>query len=98
MTLPECYELFTYWASCPPEHETLALLARVYTTWEPANARPQTPEEHRASLEARWRSGAAMNVKQMFEAMGGAISVDGSTGQRMTGANLPGIGRFPGAP
>lgn len=58
-------------------NETLALLARVYTTWEPTG-KEMTEEEraaaHQASLEARWKAGA-MNAKQLFEAMGGAKAV-----------------------
>lgn len=93
MTLPQAYELFDYWRNFPPEHEILAMLARVYTSWEPENARPMTPEEHRASLEARWKAGA-MNVKQIFEATGGVISLNGQKGK--IPANPPGIGPFPG--
>jgi hypothetical protein len=96
MTLPQYYDLCRYWGSYPPEHESLAMLLSAYTSWEPANARPMTQEEHRKSLEQRWKAGS-MNVKQMFEAMGGALSLDGSPGGRLTGANLPGIGPFPGA-
>jgi hypothetical protein len=101
MTLPEALDLFDYWDECPPENEMLAMLARVYTTWQPKSAKTKTAEqiqdEHRKSLEARWKGGA-MNPKQMFEAMGGALSLNGVPGQRMTGANMPGIGPFPGAP
>jgi hypothetical protein len=97
MTLPQAYELFNYWGSYPPEHESLALLLSIYTTWEPANARPMTEAEvqakHRASLEARWKAGA-MNAKQMFESMGGVIG--GKPGALLS-ANPPGIGPFPGA-
>lgn len=100
MTLPQAYELFDYWDSHPPEHESLAALLSVYTTWEPANARPMTEEEaqieHRKDLERRWKAGS-MNVKQMFEAMGGALSLEGTLGGRPVGADMPGIGPFPGA-
>jgi HD superfamily phosphodiesterase len=34
-----------------------------------------TPEEHRASLEARWAAGVP-NVKQLFESLGGVLSKD----------------------
>jgi hypothetical protein len=97
MTLPQYYELFDYWGNWPPEHESLAILLSVYTTWEPANAVPKTEAEaqakHRASLEARWKAGA-MNAKQMFESMGGVI---GGQPGALLGANPPGIGPFPGA-
>lgn len=96
MTLPQANELFVYWQESPPEHEALAMLLRIYTTWEP-KGKPMTDEErtaaHRASLEARWASGAAMNAKQMLEATGGVISFDGSGGPPQMG----GIGPFPGA-
>jgi hypothetical protein len=71
------------------------MLAQVYTTWRP-DAAPMSADEHRASLEARWGAGV-MNVKQMYEAMGGAISLAGAVGSSLTGANLPGVGPFPGA-
>jgi hypothetical protein len=93
MTFSEANELFGYWQDSPPEHDLVAMLARVYTTWG-KSTRPMTEAEHRASLEARWNSGAAMNPKQIFEAMGGkmrpgaVVSSDGV---------MPGIGRFPGA-
>lgn len=97
MTLPQYYQLSEYWGSYPPEHESLALLLSIYTTWEPANAQPKTEAEaqakHRASLEARWKAGA-MNAKQMFESMGGVI---GGQANSLLGANPPGIGPFPGA-
>lgn len=74
------------------------MLARVYTTWRPDEG-PMTPEQHRASLEARWRGGA-MNVKQMFEAMGGALALTArGTGVPLPpSAKPPGIGPFPGRP
>lgn len=78
MTLSQALRIFSYWESAPPEHEMLALLARAYTNWEPKSVREMTEGErqaaHRASLEARWKSGA-MNVKQMFEATGGQLAV-----------------------
>lgn len=96
MTFPQAMELFEYWSSFPPEHEILAMLARAYTTWEPQDSKPMTAEMHRESLEARWKSGA-MNAKQMFDAMGGSLSVDGSCGESKKGADMPGVGPFPGA-
>ncbi len=100
MTLPQYYDLCDYWGSYPPEHESAAMFLSVFTTWEPANAQPMTEEEaqaeHRKSLEQRWKAGA-MNVKELFEAQGGAMNLDGSPGGRFVGANLPGIGPFPGA-
>jgi hypothetical protein len=39
-----------------------------------------------------------MSVKQMFESLGGVISFDDRGGSpQLTGADLPGIGPFPGA-
>ena len=69
MTLSQARKILKYWDISPPEHEILALLARAYTNWEPS-AHPRTPEEHQASLEARWKAGA-MNAKQLLEATGG---------------------------
>lgn len=96
MTFPQVYQIFEYWRSFPPEHEILAMLASVYTTWKP-NAEKLTPQEaHRRSLEERWKSGA-MSVKQMFESQGGVISFDSRAGgPQLTGDDLPGIGPFPG--
>lgn len=93
----EAQELFEYWAESPPENEILAMLARVYTTWEPKSAKQMTEEERRAehqqSLEARWKSGA-MNAKQLFEAMGGAKAV----AMRMDGTlQTAEMASFPGA-
>jgi hypothetical protein len=96
MTLPQTFELFRYWDDHPPEHEMLRTFALIYTTWKPSSERLSPEEEQRESLEARWKAGA-LNPKQMFESMGGAISLDGRAGERLTGANLPGIGPFPGA-
>lgn len=104
MTLPQVFELFEYWNDFPPEHEFLAMFARVYTTWKPKNFKELTPEQqqdaHRKSLEERWAAGA-MNPRQMFEAMGGAVSLTPNgyspTGASITAANMPGIGPFPGA-
>ncbi len=95
MTLPEALELFDYWQNSPPEHELLAILTRAYTNWEPV--RQMTEEEcqieHRKSLEMRWKAGA-MNPKQLFEATGGVIRLDGAGGAPPD--KLPGIGPFPG--
>jgi len=88
----EARALVQYWRSSPPEHELLALFARVYTTWDPAAAKMT----HQETLEARWAAGA-MNAKQIFEAMGGRLSTNATTGAQIVGADLPGIGPFPGA-
>jgi hypothetical protein len=95
MTLPQVYDLFEYWQNAPPDNEMLAMLAAAFTTWRP-NTKPMTDEEHQASLEARWKAGA-MNVKQMYEMMGGVLSQGVSQGDvtPMTGAQMPGIGPFP---
>lgn len=99
MTLSQAKKIFSYWDESPPEHEILAILARAQTNWEPKSSREMTEEErqiaHRASLEARWKSGSAMNIKQMFEATGGRLAVGpgGGTGP----VNMGGIGPFPGA-
>ncbi len=90
MTLPQAEEILGYWRNSPPEHEMLAMFARVYTTWEPADAKPMTPEEHRKSLEDRWKAGA-MNPAQLFKAMGGNIIRSPADLKKM-----PGIGPFPG--
>jgi hypothetical protein len=97
MTLPQYYDLSKYWADHPPEHEILGMLAQAFTSWEPKSSLIMTVEEHRESLEARWKSGVAMNVKQLFEATGGLLSLDGRQGAQFKGAQLPGIGPFPGA-
>lgn len=96
MTLPQVDDLFRYWKNSPPEHEMVAMLASVYTTWGPELTAEQTEAAHRKSLEQRWNSGS-LNAKQMFEMMGGALSLDGSTGAPVDPANMPGVGRFPGA-
>ncbi len=41
MTLPDVQRLFDYWREHPPEHELVAMMARVYTTWRPEAAGPQ---------------------------------------------------------
>jgi hypothetical protein len=92
MTLSQARRIFRYWESSPPEHEMLALLAGAYTTWKPANARGMTPEQHRASLEARWKAGA-MNVRQLFEATGGGLRLSPDA-PVING--MGGIGPFPG--
>jgi hypothetical protein len=104
MTYRDARMLFDFWQDSPPENEMLVMFARIYTTWKPKNFKELTPEEqqdaHRKSLEERWAAGA-MNPKQMFEAMGGAVSLTpngySQTGARITAANMPGIGPFPGA-
>ncbi len=90
MTLPDALEILDYWCESPPEHEMLAMFARVYTTWRGTD-KPMTPEEHRASLEARWKAGM-MSPKQMLEAFGGKI-IKGPADLK----NMPGIGPFPGS-
>jgi hypothetical protein len=74
MTFPEVYDLFAYWREHPPEHELQAMLARVYTTWEPP-ARDVSPEEHQKSLEARWKAGAMnpADLLSLFEKTGGRV-------------------------
>lgn len=70
MTFPQVYRLFRYWRTNPPVHELLAIGIRVFTTWQPAEEKPDPPDvAHRKSLEKRWAAGY-MNIKQMFE--GGA--------------------------
>lgn len=90
MSMPEVFRQLAYWRRHPPVHELLSMLAQAFTTWRP-EGKPMTTEEHRASLEARWKAGA-MNVKQMFEAMGGSL-----VGIKGPLKNPPGIGPFPGA-
>lgn len=98
MRISDAREITNQWADAPPEAEMLALFAQVYTTWKPNSALPKTQEEadaqHMASLEARWKSGNAMNAKQLFEAMGGA----GGVAYRADGAFTPAqaIRDFPG--
>ena len=94
MTLPEVQELFDYWSEAPPEHELVALAVSAYTTWKPSET-IRNAEEHRASLERRWKAGA-MNAKQLLEAMGGKISVGGASDHPFSKLELPGIGPFPG--
>jgi hypothetical protein len=95
MTLPQVYELFDYWGNYPPEHETLATLCEAITTWEPRKRQVLSEADHRASLERRWKAGA-MNIKQIWEATGGVISViaQAAGGQPVS---MGGIGPFPGA-
>lgn len=95
MTLPQAIALFEYWEECPPENEMLATLAQVYTTWKPSTrsnmTEEQLREEHQKSLEARWKAGA-MNVKQLFESMGGNFA----HAPEHDPGDMPGVGRFPG--
>lgn len=93
MPLPDALKLMGYWRSHPPVHELLAMLARAYTTWEPADAAPMTEEQHRASLEARWRSGQAISPQQLFEMWSGGSDAGSAAPDP---ANFPGIGPFPG--
>jgi hypothetical protein len=104
MTLPQYYDLCEYWRSWPPEHEMLAMLASVYTTWQPEKKHQLTEQEqiiaHRKSLEERWRAGA-LTPKQMYEAMGGVIMSPNADGtaqpSKFDPKNMPGVGPFPGA-
>jgi hypothetical protein len=94
MTLPQVYDLVEYWQENPPVNEIAAMFATVYTTWRPA-AKPMTHAEHMESLERRWASGQAMNIKQMYEALGGNLSGHGPSGQAIAPEQMPGIGPFP---
>jgi len=93
MTFPQVYDLFDYWAESPPEHEILAMFARVYTTWKPPGG-DSTGVAHQKSLEQRWAAGY-LSPAQLFKMQGGA-----GFGMKTNGdpADMPGIGRFPGAP
>jgi hypothetical protein len=95
MTLPQYYELCEYWSDRPPEHESLAMLLEAQTSWEPSSRQINSVADHRASLERRWKAGA-MNIKQMWEATGGVLSLNaqGSGGKPVP---MGGIGPFPGA-
>lgn len=98
MTLPEVFRQFEYWRRFPPEHEIASMFARVFTTWRPEGEEVTSEAEHRASLEARWKSGAAMNAKQIFEAMRGkaALTTGGASSAQWPEGKPPGIGPFPG--
>lgn len=96
MRFRDARRLFEYWQDSPLENEMLAMFAKIYTTWKPQTGRVSAEEDHRKSLEDRWKAGA-MNPKQMFEAMGGAISLNAVPGQKLAVAQMPGIGPFPGA-
>jgi hypothetical protein len=94
MRLSHAQQLLRHWQASPPENELLAMLAQAYTTWRPKDASPKNLREHVASLEARWNSGEAMNIKQVFEATGGRLSAGAGP---VDGAEvMPGIGPFPG--
>jgi len=102
MTFLDARALFEYWLESPPEHELVAVLARVYTTWRPQRAVSLTEEEAQAenlrSVEERWRTGQAMSPKQMVEAFGGgkvAIGFDGVY-RNANGMPIPGVRPFPG--
>jgi len=99
MTLPEAFRQFKYWERFPPEHELGTMFARVFTTWRPESDEPTSMAEHMASLERRWKSGAAMSPRQIYEAMGGnaALTMTGATPARWPEGKPPGIGPFPGA-
>lgn len=92
MDFRDAAAILLYWNTAPPEAEMLALLAR----WVPVAKRITPEEAQRKSLEARWAAGS-MNAKQFFEATGGVLSLQGETGPKITGPQLPGIGPFPGA-
>jgi hypothetical protein len=104
MTMREYYDLCEYWADRPPEHESLAMLLDAQTDWEPKSRQVLSVEDHRASLERRWKAGA-MNIKQMWEATGGVLSMNAQgsggkpllTGPGMKPIPMGGIGPFPGA-
>jgi hypothetical protein len=99
MTFPEAVELLEYWQECPPEHEFLALFARVYTSWEPKSVASMTEEEVQAAnlrqIEKRWASGQALSPKQMMDAFGGARVGIGSDGV-FRGADGRALHKFPG--
>lgn len=92
LTLPQALELFRYWNDFPPAHECLRMLA-IAAGFD--LGKPMTQADHRKSLEQRWAAGA-MNVKQMFEALGGhALGATGVVGDKITSREMPGIGPFP---
>lgn len=78
MTFRDARLILDLWRDAPPEAEMLSLLAACYTSWEPYSRASMTEQEviaeHRLSLERRWKSGQALNPKQLYEAMGGKIS------------------------
>lgn len=95
-------DLFDYWQDCPPEHESLAILLRAQTSWEPQSVASMTEEEvqeaNRLSIEKRWATGQALSPKQMVEAFGGGsvgISSDGVY-RGADGRQIPGSHKFPG--
>lgn len=75
MTFPQAMALVKYWEDQPPEHEIGEIFLRAYTTWKRSGVK--TIADLRAEQEAKWTSGEAMNVKQMFEAMGGELKLPG---------------------
>jgi hypothetical protein len=81
MTLPQAFDLFEYWKAAPPEHELVAMLATVYTTWRPA-------EQKRMTVEEKWAAGA-LNPAQMMGAMDLAVV--------KVNEQPPGIGPWPWA-
>lgn len=99
MTFPQAVDMLEYWQQSPPEHELVAMFARVYTTWKPmvaGDAAAPKGNAQQKSLEERWAAGA-MNAAQIFKATGGVLTVDGSAnGPSLEGAEMPGVGPFPG--
>jgi len=100
MRFRDARRILDYWRDAPPESEMLAFLAQCYTTWEPASRREMTEQEviaeHRASLERRWKSGQALNPKQLLEAMGGKIAAPGAF--QASPLQYTGIGEWPPKP
>ena len=97
MRLSDARAIAELWKEAPPEAEMLAILAQVYTSWRPGGKELTEAEQqrrHRASLEARWNAGSAMNVKQLFEAMNGAggmaMRSDGTLQQAEAIRDFPG--------
>jgi hypothetical protein len=82
MTVPDAFELLDYWRESPPEHEMLAMFARVYTTWQPgggAMTEEQARVEHQKSLKQRWDAGAR-SAKDLV-GMGGALAMQSPQGR-----------------
>lgn len=89
-----------YWREHPPEAEMMSFFARAYTNWEPASRREMTEEqveqEHRKSLEVRWKSGQAVSPAQMVAGgLGGKMLPDGIW-RDAEGRPIPGTHKFPG--
>jgi hypothetical protein len=107
MRYRDAHQILLYWDDYPPEGEMLAMLAGIYTTWEPASRQKLTEAdieaEHRKSLEFRWKTAQALSPKQMVEAFnGGALGVGavniGYDGifRDADGRQIPGSHKFPG--